>query len=49
MNNSDVSKLLSMLSKMDKNELKNGLSQASKILSSEDKAKLENMLKNMNK
>lgn len=47
MNNSDVSKLLSMLSKMDKKDLQNGLDQAGKVLSMEDKAKLENMLKNM--
>ena len=49
MNNSDISKLLSMLSKMDKKDLQNGLSQASRILSQEDKAKLEGMLKNMNR
>ena len=49
MNNSDMSKLLSMLSKMDKTQLQNGINQASKILNSEAKAKLENMLKNMNK
>ena len=47
MDNSDVSKLLSMLSKINKNDLQNGLNQAGKVLSAEDKAKLENMLKNL--
>jgi len=49
LNNSDVSKLLGMLSKMDKNDLQNGLAQANKILSQSDKAKLQEMLKNINK
>lgn len=42
-----MSKLLSMLSKMDKQDLQNGINQAGKILSPEDQAKLQNMLKNM--
>lgn len=47
MDNSDVSKLLSMLSKMDKKDLEKGLSQANKILSTEDKNKLLDKLKGM--
>ena len=48
--NIDVSKLLEALSKMDKKDLANGMNQLNKILSSNDKEKLINQLKdNMNK
>lgn len=47
MNNTDMSKLLSMLSKMDKKDLEKGLAQAEKLLSTEDKNNLLNKLKGM--
>lgn len=37
MNNIDMAKLMSLLSKMDKKDLENGLAQASKMLNTEDK------------
>ncbi|MCI9177820.1 MAG: hypothetical protein HFJ28_04535 [Clostridia bacterium] len=43
MNNSnqmDMASLMSMLSKMDKNQLEQGLSKLNQMLSSEDKAKI---------
>ena len=49
-NNMDINKLMSALSKMDKKDLANGMNQLNKILSSNDKEKLINQLKdNMNK
>ena len=45
MNNIDVNKLMGMLSKMDKKDLENGLSQVSKILNSKDK---DTILKEIN-
>ena len=48
-NNMDMVKLMSMLSKMDKNQLEQGLVKVNQMLSSEDKEKLMNTLKkNMN-
>ena len=47
MNNSDVTKLLSMLSKMDKKDLEKGLAQASEFLGTEDKNKLFDKLKDL--
>lgn len=47
MNNTDITKLLSMLSKMDKADLEKGLTQASEILGVEDKNKLIDKLKDM--
>lgn len=47
LNNKDVTKLLEMLSKMDKSDLEKGLTQASEILGVEDKNKLIDKLKDM--
>ena len=48
-NNMDMMKLMSMLSKMDKTQLEQGLAKVNQMLSSEDKEKLMNTLKqNMN-
>lgn len=47
-NNMDISKLMSMLSKMDKKDLEAGLAKASKILSSKDKDAIINSLKENN-
>ena len=46
MNNNDVSYLMNMLSKMDKNQLSNGLNQLNQMLSNEDKKKLMQVLNN---
>ena len=46
MNNFDVSNLMNMLNKMDKNQLQNGLSTLNKMLSNEDKQKIFNALNN---
>lgn len=46
MNNNDVSNLMNMLSKMDKNQLANGLNQLNQILSNEDKKKIIQALNN---
>lgn len=46
MNNNDISNLMNMLNKMDKNQLQNGLSQLNQILSDEDKKRLLNALNN---
>ena len=46
MNNNDVSYLMNMLSKMDKNQLASGLNQLNQILSNEDKKKIINALNN---
>jgi hypothetical protein len=49
-NNVDISKLMNTLSKMDKKDLEKGLNQLNKVLSSNDKDKIINQLKNnMNK
>ena len=44
MNNNDISNLMNMLNKMDKNQLQNGLNQLNKMLSNEDKQKIFNAL-----
>lgn len=49
MNNNDVSNLMNMLNKMDKNQLANGLNQLNQILSNEDKMKIMQALNNKNK
>ncbi len=47
-NNMDMGKLMEMLSKMDKKQLEQGLTGLSKMLNSEDKAKIIDVLgKNM--
>ena len=48
MNNNDLSSMLNMLSKMDKNQLANGISKLNEILSNEDKKKLMQALNNSN-
>ena len=40
MNNNDVSSLLNIISKMDKNQLASGLNQLNTMLSNEDKQKI---------
>lgn len=40
MNNNDISYLMNMLNKMDKNQLANGLNQINQILSPEEKQKI---------
>lgn len=45
MDNFDMNKLMSMLSKMDKKELEKGLQQASQILKTKDK---DEIMKNLN-
>ena len=45
-NNLDMAALMSMLSKMDKNQLEEGLAKANKILQSKNK---DEILKNINK
>lgn len=42
----DMGKLLSMLAKMDKNDLQQGIEQANKILNSNDKNNILNKIKN---
>ena len=46
MNNNDISNLMNMLSKMDKNQIAEGVSKLNNILSEEDKKKLIQMLNN---
>lgn len=46
MNNNDMSYLLNMISKMDKNQLTNGINQLNKMLSNEDKKKIMQALNN---
>lgn len=49
-NNIDMSKLINMLSSMDKKSLENGINQLNTILSSNDKQKIiDNLKNNMNK
>lgn len=47
-NNMDITKIMSMLSKMDKKDLEAGLSNVSKILNSKDKDAIMNAFKNNN-
>lgn len=47
MDNADMSKLIDMLSKMDKKDLENGIAKANEILKSNDKNNILNQLKNM--
>ncbi|MCI9365106.1 MAG: hypothetical protein HFJ54_00230 [Clostridia bacterium] len=46
-NNMDMNALMSMLSKMDKKDLENGLMQASKMLGSKDKEEILKKLSNL--
>ena len=46
MNNNDLSNLINMFSKMDKNQLANSVNQLNQILSNEDKQKIMQILKN---
>ncbi len=47
-NNMDMGKLMEMLSKMDKKQLEQGLTSLSKVLNTEDKAKIiDTLSKNM--
>ena len=48
-NNIDMSKLLQILSKMDKSELETGIAKANKILQSKDKNDILNQLNKNNK
>lgn len=48
MNNMDMAKLMSMLAKMDKKDLEEGLAKATKILNSKDKDKIINNLNDLN-
>ena len=49
MNNVDINKLMSMLSKMDKKDLEKGLNQVSQMLGNSNKEELLKKLGNMNK
>lgn len=49
LNNIDISKLLNMLSKMDKKQLEEGLTKASQVLNSKDKDKIINNITKNNK
>ncbi len=48
-NNIDISKLMNMLSKMDKKQLEEGLSKVSQVLNSKDKDKIINEITKNNK
>lgn len=48
MNNVDMAKLMSILSKMDKKDLEEGLAKASQILNSKDKNTIINDIKKQN-
>ncbi|MEI3391876.1 MAG: hypothetical protein ACLR4X_02345 [Clostridia bacterium] len=48
MNNVDISYLMNMLNKMDKNQLSNGLNQLNQILSPEEKQKIIQALNSKN-
>ena len=48
MNNVDISYLMNMLNKMDKNQLSNGLNQLNQILSPEEKQKIIEALNSKN-
>ena len=47
MNNTDMSKLMDMLSKMDPKELEKGMAKANEILKNNDKNEILNKIKNM--
>lgn len=49
MNNTDISNMINMLQNMDKNKLATGVEQLNKMLNTEDKQKLMQMLNNMKK
>ncbi len=49
MNNNDMSSLINMLSKMDTNQLANGINQLNQMLSNEDKQRIIQALNNQNK
>ncbi len=49
MDNFDMSKLMSMLSKMDKKDLEKGIAQASQILNSKDRDEILKTLKKQGK
>ena len=48
MNNNDISYLMNMLNKMDKNQLANGLNQLNQILSPEEKQRIIQALNSKN-
>lgn len=48
-NNIDISKLMDMISKMDKKQLEEGLAKASQVLNSKDKNKIINEITKNNK
>ena len=48
MNNNDISYLMNMLNKMDKNQLSSGLNQLNQILSPEEKKKIIQALNSKN-
>ncbi|MCI8397609.1 MAG: hypothetical protein HFJ52_08460 [Clostridia bacterium] len=49
MNEFDMNKLMSMLSKMDKKDIEKGIAQASKILNSKDKDEILKNIQNQGK
>ena len=49
MNNNDISSLINMISKMDRNQLANGINQLNKMLSNEDKQRIIQALNNQKK
>jgi hypothetical protein len=49
MNNNDLSALMNMISKMDKNQLASGINQINNILSNEEKQKIMQALNNQHK
>ena len=49
MNNNDISGLINMISKMDKNQLASSINQLNKMLSNEDKQRIMQALNNQNK
>lgn len=49
MNNNDISSLINMINKMDKNELANGINQLNKMLSNDDKQRIIQALNNQKK
>lgn len=46
MNNNDISNLINMISKMDKNQLSKGVNQLNQMLSNEDKQRIIQALNN---
>lgn len=49
MNDFDMNKLMSMISKMDKKDLEKGIAQVSQMLNTNDKNEILNKLKNQGK